>query len=384
MYKIAKMNKIAPAGLNHFTDNYEFTEDLSEATGLILRSQKINDVQFSDSLLAIARAGTGVNNIPLVRCADEGICVFNTPGGNSNSVKELVLAGILMAARKLPSAIKWTLDLKDDPDLAVDVEKGKSKFKGSEIAGKTLGVIGLGAVGARISNAVTALGMDVIGYDKFLSARTALHLDPTIRIAPDIKTVMRHADYVTIHVPGNESTRSLIGENEIAAMKSGAVLMNYSRAFVCDEAAVIRALDEKRISRYVTDFATAETLGHPGVITTPHLGASTKEAEDNCALMAADELMDFIENGNAVHAVNFPDANLGPMSGDIRIAVMTKGIKTPVDTVIRALTNIEIDAVAGGLKGEYGYVLISTKAAFDYIPKIPGCIRVRVIADMDD
>ena len=381
MYKIAKMNKIAPAGLKHFTDKYEFTDSLSEASGLILRSQHIHDEEFGENLLAIARAGTGVNNIPLDRCADEGICVFNTPGGNSNSVKELVLAGILMAARKIPSAIRWTLDLQDDPDMAAKVEKGKSKFKGSEIAGKTLGVIGLGAVGSRIANAVTALGMHVVGYDAYLSPRTALHLDPTIKLAPDIKTLMRQADYVTIHVPGNDATRNLVGAEEIASMKTGAVLMNYSRAFVCDEDAVCDALNEKKLSRYVTDFATEKTLGHEGVITTPHLGAYTKEAEDNCALMAADELMDFIENGNAIHAVNFPDADLGPMNGDIRIAVMTKGLKSPVDTVIRALTNIEIDAVAGGAKGDYGYVLVSTKSAFDSIPKIPGCIRCRVISD---
>ncbi|MCH3954631.1 MAG: 3-phosphoglycerate dehydrogenase [Eubacterium sp.] len=384
MYKIAKMNKIAPAGLKHFTDKYEFTDSLSDASGLILRSQHIHDEKFGENLLAIARAGTGVNNIPLERCADEGICVFNTPGGNSNSVKELVLAGLLMASRKIPSAIRWTADLKDDPDMAAKVEKGKSKFKGGEIAGKTLGVIGLGAVGSRISNAVTALGMHVVGYDAYLSPRTALHLDPTIKLAPDIKTVMRKADFITIHVPGNDKTRNLVGEEEIAAMKPGAVLMNYSRAFVCDEDAVVKALDEGRISRYVTDFATEKTLGHEGVITTPHLGASTKEAEDNCALMAADELMDFIENGNAVHAVNFPDADLGPMNGDMRIAVMTKGIKAPVDTVIRALNNIEIDAVAGGAKGDYGYVLVSTKTPFEYIPKIPGCIRCRVIAEMED
>ena len=379
MFKIATLNKISPVGLSHLTDNYTITENVDEANAILVRSQAMHDMDFSDNLLSIARAGAGVNNIPLDRCAEEGIVVFNTPGANANAVKELVLAGMFMAARNIPEAVIWAKSL--DSDVLKAYEKGKGQFAGTEIAGKTLGVIGLGAIGIKIANAAEALGMNVIGYDPFLTVNAAHRISNTAEIVNDMKDMLGKCDYITIHVPATDSTKGMMNKEVFDRMKDGAIFLNFSRDKLVNDADLMAAIDSGKIRKYVTDFATDELLHYDNVIAIPHLGASSAEAEDNCATMAALQTMDYIENGNIVNSVNFPAVSLGAKAGT-RIAVLSKANDTIISDVTAALNakNAVISNIISKTKGNFAYTLVETPAAVDALEIAnDSVIRVRII-----
>ena len=379
MFKIATLNKISPVGLSHLTDNYTITENVDEANAILVRSQAMHDMDFSDNLLSIARAGAGVNNIPLDRCAEEGIVVFNTPGANANAVKELVLAGMFMAARNIPEAVIWAKSL--DSDVLKTYEKGKGQFAGTEIAGKTLGVIGLGAIGIKIANAAEALGMNVIGYDPFLTVNAAHRISNTAEIVNDMKDMLGKCDYITIHVPATDSTKGMMNKEVFDRMKDGAIFLNFSRDKLVNDADLMAAIDSGKIRKYVTDFATDELLHYNNVIAIPHLGASSAEAEDNCATMAALQTMDYIENGNIVNSVNFPAVSLGAKTGT-RIAVLSKANDTIISDVTAALNakNAVISNIISKTKGNFAYTLVETPAAVDSLEIAnDSVIRVRII-----
>ena len=394
MYNIATLNKISPVGLKEFTDKYSVSDDVSCCCGIVVRSADMHEMEFGKGLLAIARAGAGVNNIPLDRCAESGIAVFNTPGANANAVKELVIGAMILAARNIPAGIAWASGLTGD-DVSKQVEKGKGQFAGTEISGKTLGVVGLGAIGAMVANAASALGMNVIGYDPYLSVNAALRLLPGVGIRRDIKELLGESDYITLHLPATDSTKGMFNEELLSCVKSGAVFLNFSRDKLMDESALIKALDADneaplgKISKYVTDFVTAGIHGRPDVIVLPHLGASTAEAEDNCAAMAARELMDYIENGNIVNSVNLPAVSLGPVAADeTRVAVITKDEPDPVRLASAMFADNVIKAAAGGTRPSadgsalYGYALLSLAQPVTSVPKVDGVVRVRVLQDM--
>ena len=379
MFKIATLNKISPVGLSHLTDNYTITENVDEANAILVRSQAMHDMDFSDNLLSIARAGAGVNNIPLDKCAEEGIVVFNTPGANANAVKELVLAGMFMAARNIPEAVIWAKSL--DSDVLKAYEKGKGQFAGTEIAGKTLGVIGLGAIGIKIANAAEALGMNVIGYDPFLTVNAAHRISNTAEIVNDMKDMLGKCDYITIHVPATDSTKGMMNKEVFDRMKDGAIFLNFSRDKLVNDADLMAAIDSGKIRKYVTDFATDELLHYNNVIAIPHLGASSAEAEDNCATMAALQTMDYIENGNIVNSVNFPAVSLGAKTGT-RIAVLSKANDTIISDVTAALNakNAVISNIISKTKGNFAYTLVETPAAVDSLEIAnDSVIRVRII-----
>lgn len=377
MYKIGTLNKISPVGLSHLSDKYTVSDDLSGVSGILVRSQDMHEMDFGKELLSIARAGAGVNNIPLDKCADQGIVVFNTPGANANAVKELVLAGLLLAARNIPAGIAWVEELTEN--IGKSVEKGKSQFVGTELKGKTLGVVGLGAIGVLVANAAADLGMKVIGYDPFFSVKSAHSLYSCVEVKDDVKAMLPLCDYVSIHVPAMDATKGMFNRELFSLMKEGAVLLNFSRDKLVKEDDLLAALSEGTPRKYITDFPTDGVLGKEGVICLPHLGASTAEAEDNCATMAVEQTMDYIENGNIVNSVNFPPVNLGPRTGDNRIAVITKGEPNPVKLAAAMFADINIKAIAGNVKGEYGYALVSTDDMLTSVPKVDGVIRVRVI-----
>ena len=379
MFKIATLNKISPVGLSHLTDNYTITENVDEANAILVRSQAMHDMDFSDNLLSIARAGAGVNNIPLDRCAEEGIVVFNTPGANANAVKELVLAGMFMAARNIPEAVIWAKSL--DSDVLKAYEKGKGQFAGTEIAGKTLGVIGLGAIGIKIANAAEALGMNVIGYDPFLTVNAAHRISNTAEIVNDMKDMLGKCDYITIHVPATDSTKGMMNKEVFDQMKDGVIFLNFSRDKLVNDADLMAAIDSGKIRKYVTDFATDKLLHYNNVIAIPHLGASSAEAEDNCATMAALQTMDYIENGNIVNSVNFPAVSLGAKTGT-RIAVLSKANDTIISDVTAALNakNAVISNIISKTKGNFAYTLVETPAAVDSLEIAnDSVIRVRII-----
>ena len=379
MFKIATLNKISPVGLSHLTDNYTITENVDEANAILVRSQAMHDMDFSDNLLSIARAGAGVNNIPLDRCAEEGIVVFNTPGANANAVKELVLAGMFMAARNIPEAVIWAKSL--DSDVLKAYEKGKGQFAGTEIAGKTLGVIGLGAIGIKIANAAEALGMNVIGYDPFLTVNAAHRISNTAEIVNDMKDMLGKCDYITIHVPATDSTKGMMNKEVFDQMKDGVIFLNFSRDKLVNDADLMAAIDSGKIRKYVTDFATDELLHYDNVIAIPHLGASSAEAEDNCATMAALQTMDYIENGNIVNSVNFPAVSLGAKTGT-RIAVLSKANDTIISDVTAALNakNAVISNIISKTKGNFAYTLVETPAEVDALEIAnDSVIRVRII-----
>ncbi|MDD5986556.1 MAG: 3-phosphoglycerate dehydrogenase family protein [Eubacteriales bacterium] len=392
MYKIATLNKISPAGLSQLGNEYTVTDDLASANGIIVRSADMHDMDFSDSLLAIARAGAGVNNIPLDKCAAQGIVVFNAPGANANAVKELVLAALLMSARNIPAAQAWANSLLDDPtiDINKEVEKGKGQFAGHELKGKTLGVIGLGAIGAHVANTASSLGMRVIGYDPFLSIKSAHLLNNDIPIVDELNELLPRCDYVSIHVPVSDDTRGMIDKRRIGEMKDHAVLLNLARGPLVNNEAVLEALESGKLKHYVTDFPNDKLLGKPGVIVTPHLGASTEEAEDNCATMAVHELMDYIENGNIGNSVNYPACSLGAKKkGTVRISMLHKNVPAVIGrlTGILADMNINISNMSNQSRKEYAYTLIDAeidssaelKQAVEKLGDLDPIIRIRVI-----
>ena len=385
MYKIQTLNKISAIGTDIFDKSkYSVAEDIANPDAIMVRSAKMHDMQFGDNLLAIARAGAGVNNIPVERCAQEGICVFNTPGANSNAVKELAVCALLLASRKIVEAASWAASLKGTPDAPKTVEGGKSKFAGPEIAGKTLGIIGLGAIGGKIANAAEALGMKVIGYDPYISIGAALHLDPTVKIVSDINDIYANSDYITIHMPYTPQTKNTIDAEQIAMMKDGVRLINLARGELINSEAVVKAIADGKVAKYVTDFADDIVLGAENVIVLPHLGASTPESEDNCAVMAAEELIDYLENGNIRNSVNYP--NLSMNCTDTKICVIHKNVPTTIASITSAVGNegINIENMANASKGDFAYTMLDVTGEVPAsvegkINAVDGVIRVRVI-----
>lgn len=377
-YSIGTLNNISKVGLDRLTDQYTLTEDINEANGIVVRSYKMHEMDFSDNLLAIGRAGAGVNNIPLDRCADEGIVVFNTPGANSNAVKELVIAGLIMGSRNMYEGISWANTL--EGDVSAQVEKGKKQFAGTEIEGKTLGIIGLGAIGAKVANAAHALGMNIVGNSvvvhPFLTAPCEMY--------DDVAEMVKVCDYISIHVPSLPATKGMINKDLIANMKDGAIVLNYARPDLVVEEDIIAALESGKLRKYMTDLADENLINKPGIVSTPHLGASTKEAEDNCASMAVDELMDYIENGNIRNSVNFPPVSLDAEAGTTRVGILYKG-----EVDVTALLNDAVGAdkvvkvEIGKSRTEYGYALALVKedACKDCLAgiKADGVIKVRVL-----
>ena len=359
MYNILTLNKIAECGLERLGSNYAVTDDVTtDADGIILRSFKMHDMEFPKSLKAVARAGAGVNNIPIDKCTENGIVVFNTPGANANAVKELVLAGMFLASRDIIGGNAWANTLTGD-DIGKQVEKGKSNFGGCEIKGKTLGVIGLGAIGILVANAAVKLGMDVVGYDPYLSVNNALQLDRHVKCVNDINAVFAASDFLTLHIPLMEATRNTVDEKAISIMKDGAVILNFARGGLVDNAALKAALASGKIKKYVVDFPDAETVNQPGIIAIPHLGASTEESEDNCAKMAADEIKDFLENGNITNSVNFPNCSL-PSDKVGRVTIIHKNVPNMIAKYTDVLKSVNIAEMINKSKGDYAYTIINT------------------------
>lgn len=355
------LNNISAQGTDLLTSDYELTDNIEAAQGILVRSAGMLDMEFSENLLAIARAGAGVNNIPLERCAEEGIVVFNTPGANANAVKELVLCGMLLASRGIVGGIEWCKENAEDPAIGKTAEKAKKQFAGREIKGKTLGVIGLGAIGAEVANAALGLGMEVMGYDPFVSVNAAWKVLPAVQHVTDLADIYRECDYITIHVPAVNGTIGMIDEAACALMKEGVVFLNFSRDTLVDASAMASALASGKVGCYVTDFATPEVMAMENAIVLPHLGASTEEAEDNCARMAVVELMDYIDNGNIVNSVNYPACQAGVCPDDLfRIAVLYNSSDLAMGSVTEILEPIvaEFDMV-DNQRDEHGYALIT-------------------------
>ena len=385
MYNVQTLNKISAVGLGKLGEGYTYGDNVENPDAILVRSASMHDMEMPASLLAIARAGAGVNNIPLDKCSEQGIVVFNTPGANANAVKELVLAGLLLSSRKIVAGIEWAKTLKGNGDaVGKMVEKGKSKFAGPEIKGKTLGVIGLGAIGALVANAAIALGMDVIGYDPFLSVDGALQLSRHITHVTNLDEIFANSDYITVHVPLTPDTKNIICADNIAKMKDGVRILNYSRADLCNSADVVAGIQSGKISSYVTDFATDDLLGVDGVIAMPHLGASTPESEDNCAEMAAKEIKDYLENGNITNSVNFPAAKMA-RTGDVRYCVLHKNVPSILQTILSFVSEqgANIENMENKSRKDYAYTIIDvTGATSDLTNKIQdveGVIRVRVL-----
>lgn len=386
MYNIQTLNKISKYGTDNFdTAKYTVADEVANPDAIMVRSAAMHDMEFGSNLLAIARAGAGVNNIPVDKCAEQGICVFNTPGANANAVKELVIAGLLLTSRKIPDAMIWAQTLKGNgAEVGKMVEKGKSQFAGPEIMGKTLGVIGLGAIGVLVANAAIALGMKVVGYDPFLSVKAALSLDPSVKTVSDVKDLYAAADYVTIHVPFNADTKGTINADAIAAMKDGVRVLNFARGELVDNSAILPALESGKVAAYITDFPSDEVLGAKGVIAVPHLGASTPESEDNCAKMAALELIDYIENGNIKNSVNYPDASMN--AAGTKICVMHRNVPAVISALTTALgdAGLNIDNMLNKSKKDYAYTLLDVAGdvSDDVVAKLAAVdtvIKVRVI-----
>lgn len=389
MYNIKTYNKISAIGLDEFDAKYTCGDDVENPVGAIVRSAALHDVEFPETLLAIARAGAGTNNIPVDRCAEEGIVVFNTPGANANAVKELVIAGILLCSRRVIPAIKWAETLKGQgAEVGKLVEKGKGAFVGPEIKGKAIGIIGLGAIGVLVANACNALGMKVYGYDPYLSVNSAWNLTHNAIHAIDLNEIYEKCDYISIHVPLTPDTKGFINKDAIKSMKDGVRVLNFARADLVNSDDMLAALDEGKVAAYVTDFPTDEMIGADGVVCIPHLGASTPESEDNCAVMAAEELIDYIENGNIVNSVNMPNISM-PKSGNGRICIIHKNVPTVINKITGVISDdhINIANMLNKSKGDFAYTMLDVDEAdaaniekmADDIKAMPEVIRVRVI-----
>lgn len=356
MYKIATLNKISPVGLKQLPGNYMLVDETEKADGILVRSQDMHEMELSEKLKAVARAGAGVNNIPLDKCAEKGIVVFNTPGANANAVKELVICGLFLAARNVPQALTWASELKED--VSKTVEKGKSQFAGHEILGKTLGVVGLGAIGRKVAAAVKALGMEIVGYDPYYVSG-----GEGISVYQDLEEMLALCDYVTLHLPANDATKGMMNRELFNAMKDGTVLLNFSRDKLINEPDLAVALESGKVAKYVTDFPNDNMVGRDKVILLPHLGASTAEAEDNCAIMAVNELRGFFEDGNIINSVNFPKLDMGELEKGSRLAVMVKDMADPASEVIEMLSSAEISiskVMASRREDGISYVLAET------------------------
>ncbi|MGI6117527.1 MAG: phosphoglycerate dehydrogenase [Bilifractor sp.] len=386
MYHYLCLNPISKVGLDRFNGNYARTEKIDDADVILVRSAKMTDMDIPKDVVAIARAGAGVNNIPLDRCAENGIVVFNTPGANANGVKELVIAGMLLASRDIVGGVEWVKSHADEPDVGKLVEKNKKQFAGCEISGKKLGIIGLGAIGQQVANAATHLGMDVYGYDPYISVDAAWNLSRTIHHVQNVEDIYRHCDYITIHVPALDSTKGMISRKAIEMMKDGVVVLNLARDILVDENAMVEAIHAGKVKKYVTDFANPTVAGVDGVLITPHLGASTKESEDNCAVAAVKELRNFLENGNVVNSVNYPNCDMGICNAEGRIAVCHKNIAGMITrfTGVFADSGVNISDMTNKSKGSYAYTLIdlqspTTEDMVKELSAISGVLRVRAI-----
>ena len=384
MYNVLTLNKIAAVGTSRLGSNYSYGDDVKNPDAVLVRSAAMHDMEFESNLLAIARAGAGTNNIPKDRCTEQGIVVFNTPGANANAVKELVIAGLLLSSRKIVEGIDWAKTLKGNGDaVGKMVEKGKSQFVGPEIKGKTLGVIGLGAIGILVANAAVALGMNVIGFDPFMSVPNALKLEPAVKLMKNNEEVMTNCDYLTIHVPLTGDTKDLVDADMIAKMKDGVRILNFSRDGLVNSTAVLEALKSGKVAKYVTDFGTDDILGEENVICMPHLGASTPESEDNCAVMACDQIKEYLENGNIINSVNFPAISLPRTSeGDTRFCVMHKNVPELLKKVLSEISG-NVENMLSKSRGDYAYTIIDVagadKADADKISAVDGVVRVRVL-----
>ena len=385
-YKFACLNSISPIGLKNFTNRYEQVGELSEANGILVRSASMHDMEFSENLYAIARAGAGVNNIPLQKCAEKGIVVFNTPGANANGVKELVFAGMLLASRDIVEGVDWVRANKAKEDIAKIAEKEKKKFAGTELQGKKLGIIGLGAIGVRVANAAVSLGMDVYGYDPYVSVDSAWHLSRKITHVLNVDDIYKDCDFITIHVPLLDSTKHMIGKEAISKMKKGVILVNMARDQLVDEEAVVASIESGKIRRYVSDFPNSTVAGKKGCITTPHLCASTAESEINCAKMAVDQLRDYLENGNIRNSVNYPNCEMGVCTSGGRICIFHKNQPSMITqfTQILGAHGVNIAGMANKSKKEVAYTLIdfddpSDKELVNKLAAVKDVYRVRVI-----
>lgn len=386
MFQYHCLNPISEVGLNMFSDNYKKTDTADDADAILVRSAKMHDMEISDSVVAVARAGAGVNNIPVNDYAEKGIVVFNTPGANANGVKELVLAGMLLASRDIVGGIEWVAQQKDKENIDKLAEKQKKQFAGCEISGKKLGIIGLGAIGALVANSATHLGMEVYGYDPYLSIDAAWNLSRTIKHSKTLDEIYSQCDYITIHVPLLDSTRKMIDRDAFAKMKDGVVLLNFARDLLVDEEALIDALESGKVKKYVTDFANPIVAGREGILVTPHLGASTEESEENCAVMAVKELRDFLENGNIKNSVNFPNCDMGSCVTVGRIAITHKNIPNMISQFTKILggEGINIADMTNKSKGGYAYTLIDLESAvskevLDELKAVDGVAKVRVV-----
>ena len=379
-------NAISKYGTDRLTADYALTDDLAKADGVLVRSAVLHETEFGDSLLAIARAGAGVNNIPLDRCANEGIVVFNTPGANANGVKELVIAGLLLAARDVVGGIEWCKENKGDANIAKSVEKAKKAFAGYEIKGKKLGVIGLGAIGAEVANTAAALGMEVYGYDPYISINAAWALSRDVKHITSVDTIYQECDYITVHVPLLDSTKGMINAETIRQMKDGVVVLNFARDLLVDDDAMAAALEAGKVRRYVTDFPNPKSVAMKNVIAIPHLGASTEESEDNCAKMAVEELMDYLENGNIRNSVNYPNCDMGVCRAASRVAVLHLNVPNMIGQItgILASGNVNISDMTNKSRDKYAYTLLDLENPADEgmvekLKAIKGVLRVRVI-----
>lgn len=386
MFQYYCLNPIAEVGLSNFSADYTKTENIGEAQGILVRSAAMHDMELPDSLLAVARAGAGVNNIPLDKCAQKGIVVFNTPGANANGVKELVIAAMLLASRDLTGGVEWVKESAGDENIAKATEKEKKKFAGTEIMGKKLGIIGLGAIGVKVANAAVKLGMEVYGYDPYLSVNAAWNLDKKVRHVVNVDDIYTDCDFISIHVPLLDSTKGMINEEAIGKMKDGVVLLNYARDVLMDEEAVLKGIESGKVRRYMSDFPNTTTAGKAGCIVTPHLGASTEESEDNCAVMAVGEMMDYLENGNIKNSVNYPALDMGVCSQVGRVAIFHKNVANMITKFAACFgdADINISDMANKSRGEVAYTMMDIESAANdeiiaKLSDIKGVFRVRVV-----
>lgn len=386
MYRYMCLNPISSTGLDNFTKEYEKTEDITEADGILVRSASMHDMELPENLLAVARAGAGVNNIPLDKCAQKGIVVFNTPGANANGVKELVIAGMLLACRDVVDGINWVKDNQEDTNIAKDAEKEKKKFAGTEVMGKKLGIIGLGAIGVKVANVARHLGMEVYGYDPYVSVAAAWSLSRDVKHVLDVNEIYEQCDFITIHVPLMDSTKGMINAEAISRMKEGVVLLNFARDLLVEEDAVLDGIESGKVRRYVSDFPNPKTAGKKGCIVIPHLGASTEESEDNCAVMAVKELKDYLENGTISHSVNYPDCDMGICTSTSRIAIFHKNIANMIAkfTSVMGWNNLNIANMMNKSRGDVACTMIDLESSvnesiINQLKTIDGVFRVRVV-----
>ena len=386
MFQYYCLNPISKIGLDEFSADYQKTDEIGQAQGILVRSAAMHDMELPKDLLAVARAGAGVNNIPLDKCASQGVVVFNTPGANANGVKEIVIAGMLLACRDISGGIEWVKSAKDDENIAKTAEKEKKNFAGTEITGKKLGIIGLGAIGVKVANAAKHLGMEVYGYDPYLSVDAAWNLSRDVRHVLNVDEIYEQCDFITVHVPLLDSTRKMINAEAIAKMKDGVVILNYARDLLADEEAVLEGIKSGKIRKYVSDFPNPTTVGQPGCIVTPHLGASTEESEDNCAKMAVKQLMNYLENGNIVNSVNYPNLDMGVCASVGRVAIFHKNTANMITkfTACFGEANINISDMMNKSRGEVAYTMMdiespATEEIMERLQKINGVFRVRVV-----